>query len=244
VNRWRAVLRRLFPYLVAAAGGFLTAYLLVFLVVFPTDLLPDEGKVPNVVGLTYPDAERRLFAAGYRAEVGDRIHHATSPATTVLAQTPPGGTVEQKGSTITLDVSVGPRVARVPNVVGQTQQQAQVAMENAGFDVGEVTEQEHESPRGTVISMSPDPGVDVRLPAVISLVVSAGPGWVDVPDVVGRTLGEARMLIESAGLLTGEAQVDSFALQPPGTVIGQDPGAGLRVVPGTRVSFRVAGRSP
>lgn len=242
--KWRTRLRRLFPYLVATAGGFLTAYLLVFLVVFPTDLLPDEGKVPNVVGLTFTDAENKLFGAGYQTRVGEQVYHATSPATTVLTQTPPGGTNEQKGTTVTLDVSAGPRVSRIPGVVGQTRQQAQVAIENAGFELGEVGERDDESARGTVLSMSPEPGTEVRLPAVVSLVVSSGPSTVEVPDAVGRTLPEARMIVEAAGLTSGEIEADTLSYLPPGTVIAQSPGARQRVSPGTRVSFRLSGRAP
>ena len=244
MKNWRLRLRRLFPYLVAAAGGFLTAYLIVFLLVFPTDLLPDEGKVPNVVGLTLPDAERMLFSAGYTTQVGEQVYHATSPATTILTQTPPGGTKEQKGATITLDVSAGPRTSRVPNVVGQTQQQAQVAIENAGFELGDVSERDDESARGTVLGMSPQPGGEIRLPAVVTLTVSSGPSQVEVPDVSGRTLPEARMMIESAGLVSGAIEQDTLSMMPPGTVTGQLPSAGQRVSPGSRISFQLSGRLP
>lgn len=244
MKNWRAGLRRLFPYLVASAGGFLTAYLLVFLVVFPTDLLPDEGKVPNVVGLTFPDAERRLFSAGYKAQLGEQVYHATSPATTVLTQTPPGGTNEQKNATITLDVSAGPRTSRVPNVIGQTRQQAQIAIENAGFDMGDIAERDDDAARGTVLSMSPDPGVEVRLPAVVTLVVSGGPSQVEVPDVVGRTLPEARMIIESQGLISGDVIPDTLSMLPPGTITSQRPAPGQRASPGTRVTFTLSGRVP
>jgi eukaryotic-like serine/threonine-protein kinase len=239
---WRSSLRRFIPYLVAAAGGFLTAYLIIFLVVFPTDLLPDEGKVPNVVGLAFPDAESHLFSAGYRAQVGEQVYHATSPATTVLSQTPPGGTFEQKGSTITLDISAGPRLARVPSVVGLTTQQAQVAVENAGFEMGEVAEREDQAPRGTVLSISPEPGTEVRLPAVVSFVVSGGPMTVQVPDAVGRTLSEARMIVESAGLVSGDVVPDSVSQFPPGVVTSQSPAPGQYVSPGSRVSFRLSAR--
>ena len=48
---WRDRTRRLLPYLIVAATGFLAAYLYVFFFVFPSDLLPNDAKVPNVVGL-------------------------------------------------------------------------------------------------------------------------------------------------------------------------------------------------
>lgn len=241
---WRGGLRRLIPYLVASTAGFFTAYLIVFLVVFPSDLLPDEGKVPNVVGLLYDDAERQLFGSGYKTQVGDQIFHATSPKGTVLTQNPPGGTREQKGTTITLDISGGPRLARVPNVVGQPRQTATVAIENAGFDLGDVTERADNSAAGTVLSTDPAPGVNLTLPAAVSLVVSEGPSAVQIPDVVGRTLAVARTVLESAGLTAGEIEVDSLSESPGGTVLSQSPQAGASLAPGSRINLRVAGRTP
>ena len=47
---WRQLPRRAFPYLIAAAGGFLIAYTAVFLFAFPAEVLPDDGILPNVVG--------------------------------------------------------------------------------------------------------------------------------------------------------------------------------------------------
>jgi beta-lactam-binding protein with PASTA domain len=81
---WRATTRRLLPYFLAAAGGFLIAYLVVFLFVVPTAIVPDDGQVPNVVGLTYDDATRRLRDAEFEARPGQRIFHASAPQGTVL----------------------------------------------------------------------------------------------------------------------------------------------------------------
>ena len=48
---WRATSRRLLPYALVAAGGFLLAYLVVAFLVFPPEIVPDDAKVPQVVGL-------------------------------------------------------------------------------------------------------------------------------------------------------------------------------------------------
>ena len=57
---WRAISRRLLPYALVAAGGFLLAYLFVAFVVFPPQIVPDDAKIPQVVGLLFDEAVTRL----------------------------------------------------------------------------------------------------------------------------------------------------------------------------------------
>ena len=73
---WRATSRRLLPYALVAAGGFLLAYLIVAFVIFPPQIVPDDAKVPQVVGLLYDEAVNRLEAAGLQGE--DRARNASS----------------------------------------------------------------------------------------------------------------------------------------------------------------------
>ena len=162
----------------------------------------------------------------------------------MLTQTPPGGSREQKGTTITLDVSGGQRLGRVPNVMGQQRQTAIVAIENAGFDMGDVVEKPDNSAAGTVLSTDPAPGVEVTLPTAVSVVVSQGPMSVTVPDLIGRTTAAARTLLESSGLSSGAIETDSTSDSPGGTVLSQSPPGGSSASPGSKVTLRVAGRSP
>ena len=70
---WRATSRRLLPYALVAAGGFLLAYLFVAFVIFPPQIVPDDGKVPQVVGLLFDEAVTRLEAAGFKAKTGEEL---------------------------------------------------------------------------------------------------------------------------------------------------------------------------
>jgi serine/threonine-protein kinase len=241
---WRGTTRRLLPYFIAAVGGFLAAYLVVFFFVFPSELLPSDAKVPNVVGLNFEDAARRLDAAGFRHKVGETRYHVTAPKRSVLGQEPNPGSVEPHGTTVVLDVSAGQRTATVPVVVGLTQQQAQVAIENAGFDVGDVTQQRGNAPRGQVLASSPGAGQTLAVPSSIALVVSGGPATVTVPDLIGLTLPEARSTLDQLGLTLAPARVDSAALEPPNTVTGQTPNAGNGVPAGSVVRVTISGRAP
>ena len=128
----RALPRRAFPYLIVAAAGFLLSYVALFVFAFPADVLPDDGRIPRVVGMDFDKAAETLEKAGFHALKGQSRFHKTTPEGIVLEQDPPAGSVQKRGAEVTLAVSAGQATASVPDVKGVTQQQAQIAIENAG----------------------------------------------------------------------------------------------------------------
>jgi serine/threonine-protein kinase len=240
----RARLRRFLPYLIAAAGGFLLAYLAVLFFILPTALVPDEGPVPDVVGLYYDDAVQRLQHQGFEGTKGESRYHATAPEGVVLEQSPPPDTRQPRGATVTMAISKGQLEAEVPRVVGLSRRQAQAALQNAGLELGDVQTRESDAPRGEVISMSPVAGTRVPIPTSVKIVVSTGPAEMDMPDLVGQSYPQARSLLEQLGLRPEPPEFDSLSYMPEYTVLSQSPGAGARVEPGARVTQRVAGRPP
>jgi len=239
---WRAATRRLLPYLIVSAAGFLLAYLVVFAFVFPSGVVPDDGRVPAVAGLDFVDAQRRLSVAGYAAARGMRRYSGRSPEGTVLAQSPRAGTPLARGEPVTLDLSAGEQTAEVPPLIGASEAQARALVVDAGLAVGEVTQQPSGTvARGTVAASDPAPGTRVPVPARVNLVLSAGAPAVLVPVLVGRPVDDARRLIVEAGLTVGQISVDSRAVELPNTVTLQDPGAGESAPAGSAVRLIVAG---
>src|SRR5947207_2617506 len=108
---WRALPRRAFPYLIAAAGGFLLSYAAVFLFAFPAQVLPDDGILPNVVGKTYEDAAGILSQAGFPAQQGESRYHKSIPANIVLQEDTPAGSRQKRVTTVVLAVSDGQKTA-------------------------------------------------------------------------------------------------------------------------------------
>lgn len=233
-------LRRLWSYVAAGVGGFVLAYLVVLVFVFPIRGEPEEAKVPNVLGLTFDEAATRLNAVGFRAEQGESRYNVGSPRSTVLSQTPAPSSAAPKGSRIVLDVSAGQRRAATPNVVGMDREQAQLALEKVGLEVGDVRERESPLPRGQVLTMTPAAGTQLILPSAIALVVSTGPASIEVPYLVGRPFGEARAQLEQVGLTASSTTVDSVSTEPAGTVTAQKPVEGVAVAAGTAVELTVS----
>ena len=237
---WRATSRRLLPSALVAAGGFLLAYLLVAFVVFPPQIIPDDVKVPQVVGLLYDEAVTRLEAAGFKAKTGEQRFVDLAPKTTVLAQSPPPGATEPRGTEIVLDISAGQRQLQVPSIIGLAQAVAEDAIDKAGLEVGDVSERQSQSARGAVLDVSPAVGTAVAPSTRVDLVVSSGPPALNAPDVVGQSYASARAMLEQVGLMIGDVTTDSLSTAPPQTVTSQTPAAGARVAPGSRISLSIA----
>jgi beta-lactam-binding protein with PASTA domain len=236
--------RRLLPYVIAATGGFLAAYLIVAFFVFPSEIVPSDAPVPNVTGELYDEAVTTLTKAGFRVAQGETRVHASAPKSTVLEQNPPAGSRELRGTRIVLDVSGGQRVAVVPALEGLTRQQAEVAAENAGFDIGEVSLKPSDRPRGEVIDSRPSGGMRATLPGPLSLVLSAGPANVTIPDLTGRNFPQARTMLTQLGLRVGVVTIDSAATERANTVVGQTPLPGESAPSNSAVSLRISGRTP
>jgi eukaryotic-like serine/threonine-protein kinase len=236
----RALPRRAFPYLIVAVGGFLLAYVAIFLFAFPAEVLPDEGILPNVVGKTYADAAVILEKAGFTAQQGESRIHRTVPAEVVIQEDPPAGSRQKRGITVVLAVSAGQRSAEVPVTTNMTQQQARIAIENTGLTMGGITEQISDNPRGLVIQSEPVAGTKMELPGVVNLILSKGPATVVMPDFYGRTLGEALSMIEQLGLRVAGRSRDTSSIQPENTVIRQLPAAGNTIRAGGPVSLTIS----
>lgn len=237
---WRGLPRRAFPYLLVSATALLSSYLLLFCFAFPTDVIPDESNVPNVVGMTFDRAARTLEKAGFAAVEGEtRFHRVVAPGV-VLQQDPPADSRQKRGTEVRLAVSAGQRTAEVPQLTGLTEQQARIALANAGFDLGRISRQNSDHPRGMVFLSDPPSGTRRQLPAAVSLVVSEGPAVISVPELVGRTLAEARSIVEQLGLRVGSVTSDTSSFNPENTVIAQAPSGGHVIGAGGTVNLVVS----
>ncbi|WP_460887848.1 Stk1 family PASTA domain-containing Ser/Thr kinase [Promicromonospora xylanilytica] len=94
---------------------------------------PPPVTVPEVAGLGADEATAALEAEAFDVERQERFDEE-APAGTVLGTDPAGGAGAQQGDTVTVLVSKGPEGA-VPDVVGMSVEDAQTALEEAGYTV-------------------------------------------------------------------------------------------------------------
>ena len=127
----------------------------------------------------------------------------------------------------------------VPDVTGQPQQTAQVNLARAGFEVDVQTVASDSVDEGDVVSQTPEGGTQAEAGSTVRLTVSGGPDSVGVPPLEGRSLDDARNLLEDLGLTLGTVTKTDDPDTPEDEVISSDPAAGEEVKPGTRVAVEV-----
>jgi serine/threonine-protein kinase len=173
--------------------------------------------------------------------VGDVIKQAdeTVKSGHVIKTSPAEGTLVPPNSKVNLYVSTGPAQKPVPNVVGKSEQDAEQALSQAGFNVGKITtDSTSTEPAGTVLRQSPGGGSQAKPGTSIDLTVSGGA--VHVPSVVGESVTDATSTLSQAGLTYTIVTVTQPGV-PPGVVLSQSPGAGSTVPPQTQVTLKVTG---
>lgn len=205
-----------------------------------------EVTVPNVVGLEIDQAHARLREHRLNGDVVAFEFNPDVAAGVVISQTPASGATVKVNRPIKLWVSKGPEVVSVPNVVGQTWREAKINLESDGLVVNEndfsfAFSDTFEKDR--VISQTPPAGTsNVPRGTEVKLVVSKGPqsGTVVIPNFIGQTLDQARVLAETLGLLLGEVIIVESDRED-GIVVGQAPMSGTTVAAGSAVSLTVSG---
>jgi serine/threonine-protein kinase len=97
------------------------------------NLVVSLGPVPDVTGKSESDAQAALAAVGLKSAEGTKDYSNDVPDGAVISQAPQNQGAVRKGDTIVLDISKGPQLFPVPNVVGMTRDQAKKALTDAGF---------------------------------------------------------------------------------------------------------------
>jgi eukaryotic-like serine/threonine-protein kinase len=123
------------------------------------------------------------------------------------------------------DDSDDPTLVTVPNVVGQSADQAERELEAEGLRVARATEASTEEQRDLVINQDPTANEQVEEGSEVTITIGAGPDTATVPDVTGRTVDEASQLLIEAGFVPSQRAEENADIEE-GLVIRTDPAAG------------------
>ncbi|GAA3734285.1 Stk1 family PASTA domain-containing Ser/Thr kinase [Spinactinospora alkalitolerans] len=120
------------------------------------------------------------------------------------------------------------RYESVPDLVGMGQEQAQEELSGAGLKI-EVSDERvysDEAEEGMIAESTPAPDERILPGETVTVALSQGPQTVEMPDVVGRPVGEARELLEEQGITEIDEEETVSYEEAPGTVLSSDPSAG------------------
>ncbi|WNE96059.1 Stk1 family PASTA domain-containing Ser/Thr kinase [Streptomyces luomodiensis] len=194
-------------------------------------------EVPPVLRKTQAEAEKKLHDAGLDVKVVNEFSDVVPKGQVIGSKPGPG---ERVRDSVTIRVSQGPPRAEVPNVVGMPLADAKRKIADQGLTVGTVTRRfSSETAQGSVLSTSPGAGSVRRPETSVSIVVSKGEP-VDVPDVVGDSVAEARSALEDEGFKVKIAERQVYSEEDKGSVAAQSPSADGQGAKGDTVTLTLS----
>jgi serine/threonine-protein kinase len=119
-----------------------------------------------------------------------------------------------------------PHSHAVPSVVGTNVDKASQQLHDLGFTVVVADAEFDDAPKGTVLSVDPAEGTDLREGSTVTIVPSAGPPPVPVPSLTGKPLDAAIAMLDDAGLAKGTVRQIYDDRIPEGSVVRQSPADG------------------
>lgn len=215
----------------------------------------EEVNVPRVVGLYMPEAEPIVQAAGMVLIVTDSTFTNDVPLGAIAEQTPPANSHAKQGRQLYVVVNATcKRQVQLPDVHDLSYRQATATLRSMGVRVSEDYEWEPSEYKDLVLDVkhngeSLPAGARVDEGTEVTLVVGFGKGteMTDVPNVVGRSLPEARALLLSQRLTVGTVEYDEPIDETGRTESGelpvvylQTPESGQRILEGSMVNIKLS----
>lgn len=166
---------------------------------------PETVRVPDVEGYRLDKARSLLKDGGLEPGMVSRAFSEDVRRGFVISTDPEKGTERRAGSAIALTVSKGSPID-VPDVTGETLEDAQADLEEAGLKVKVSSEEVNSSEfdQGQVALQTPQNGSTAAEGDTVTLTLSKGPEMVEVPDVVGAGVDDAKAALEGAGFQVDE----------------------------------------
>jgi len=253
------------PLWVNILAGISIFLLMLLSFFFLLDWITGHGKyekVPSVVGLNIDAARLNLMAQGFAVEVSDSVYDGTIGALSVVKQSPDADALVKHGRTIYLSINraVAPQV-EMPNMVGYSFRSAQMYLATLGLKLGDTTYRA-DIARNSVLEQDYNnniiqPGTKIPIGSVISFVLGSGigSGELNVPDLIGLTLSQARSQLLTLNINVGSIvpmdgvkdTANAFIVkQNPEVFIEQEPGQKVnnKIRPGQVIDLYISGTAP
>ncbi|MEU8468334.1 Stk1 family PASTA domain-containing Ser/Thr kinase [Streptomyces sp. NPDC029006] len=197
-------------------------------------------EVPPLLAKTEAQARARLKDAGLGVGQVRHAYNDTVRRGTVISSDPAVGGRIRDHDTVTLTLSLGPETVKVPDVAGRPLAKARAGLKADGLEPGMVTHAfSDDVPKGSVIGTTPDAGTERHAGSAIALTVSKG-SPIDVPDVTGENVDDAKQELTDAGLTVRIATGRVNSSYDKGEVAAQSPRDGGKAAEGDTVTLTLS----
>jgi serine/threonine-protein kinase len=138
-----------------------------------TPAFGNEVLVPNLIGRTQAAAEDLATSNGLQVIVGAGRFDPKVPQGSVVAQNPGVGKKVAKGAAIEINLSEGPKVSPVINLLNVIYEDAAEGLKTYGWDV-RLVEQYSQDAYHKILAQEPAPGAQLAAGEPLTLTVSGG----------------------------------------------------------------------
>ncbi len=204
----------------------------------------ERVDLPNFVGKSYQSlANDPSLTSLYNFNFIFVVNTDTEPGV-ILDQSPSAGRsmmVTPDRIKVSLIVSSGDTMSRVPDVINMDYRVASATLRQAGFYVEIANEISESYTKDCVIRCYPGVGEEATTASTVYLWVSSGPQvtYTSMPNLIGLSEGVAITQLENNALSYGGSEYVGSEL-PAGTVIGQNYDAFTQIEEHTKVILRVS----
>ena len=196
-------------------------------------MAPMQGMTKEVAQ-NYIDALKGDLVAKYEEIFDDKI-----PAGQVVKTDPQQGAPLERGQTVVIYLSKGPDKVKVPNVIGKSRDQAERLLNNNSFKNIRFETEESDKAKDTVTRLSVNVNEAVSLDTENVVYLSEGVIRERVPLVEGKTLEEAKKLLNDRGFKTITEIREENNLEK-GKVIRQSIASGVEIEVTTEIVLYVS----
>lgn len=192
--------------------------------------------IPVLTGLTPEAAIKSLTIQPLKSAGIVEEFNSTIPKGLVISTNPSNGQKVKRDTPVTILVSKGVEEIALTTYVGQSADQAQNELTDAGFNVESSFAYSETIAAGAVISQAPSGIVSAPKGSTITLVVSKGSKFVFIPNVYSIETNKAIATLKDLGL---KVKVRSIGKKAIKYVTNVSPKVGAKVLRGTVVTITV-----
>ncbi len=147
----------------------------------------------------------------------------------------------KEGRVVYLFVSGGDKILTVPLLKGKSILDAKFALERLGLKLGKVERIPSSHPEDMIFDQQYEEGTMLRQGDIVGVTISAGRGGgsIVVPDLIGMSLTEAKMILADSALIIGKINYQPSSTLLPNTILDQYPSSGNSLNPGNAVDLFV-----
>jgi eukaryotic-like serine/threonine-protein kinase len=171
---------------------------------------PTLSQLTEINALTFEAATAALTELGLKAEKTDVPDEAIAPGVVVSWSIPDQPTLKAgdsvvKGTTVAVNVSSGPALRDIPNLVGKTLEEATKTLTDMGLVVVEAPTLGHpEIPAGQISIQLPAAGEKLARGGTVTLTVSKGQVTTLIPSIYGKDFATVKARLEKYGMVIGK----------------------------------------